>query len=75
LLKIAVRDTKNKLELEVEFGDVWDDRTLPAAFEVVEWLAPFVRVKRKSDGAVGTLMFQPQPRYYFAFKQDGKKTT
>lgn len=37
------------------------------AFEA--FMAPFALVKRKSDGARGTLEFTHSPRYYFDFKE------
>jgi hypothetical protein len=36
-------------------------------YEAVAFLAPFVEVRRKSDGVVGLLMFTHLPRYYFNF--------
>ena len=46
---------------------IWDTRELQADFEVMGFLAPFVAVRRKSDGQVGSLLFQHAPRYYWAF--------
>ena len=56
--------------LELEHGKVWDTQELQQDFEVQGFLAPFVVVKRKSDGCVGSLMFQHAPRYYFSFTKD-----
>ncbi len=33
-------------------------------------LAPYVVVRRKSDGQKGSLEFQHHPRYYFRFQLD-----
>jgi hypothetical protein len=33
-------------------------------------MAPFVVVRRKSDGVKGSMMFQHMPRYYFSFRED-----
>jgi hypothetical protein len=33
-------------------------------------LAPYVIVRRKVDGAVGSLEFQHQPRFYFNWQED-----
>jgi len=54
-------------ELEARFGEVWDTAQLTAQFEVESFLAPFCMVRRKSDGALGTLEFQHRPRFYFRF--------
>ena len=56
--------------LEQEHGQVWDTNQLSQDFEVKGFMAPFVVVKRKSDGAVGSLKFQHSPRFYFSFTKD-----
>lgn len=53
--------------LEAEHGQVWDTAELQRDFSVESFLAPFVLARRKSDGKLGTLMFQHMPRYYFDF--------
>jgi len=54
--------------LEAELGQVWDTRQLGEDFVVEGFLAPFVVVRRRSDGQRGSLMFQHQPRFYFSFE-------
>jgi hypothetical protein len=54
-------------KLEAQYGQVWDTQELQQDFEVLSFLAPLVRVRRKSDGVGGTLAFQHAPRYYFQF--------
>lgn len=49
---------------------VWDTAALQAEFEVTAFMAPFVQVRRRADGTTGTMMFQPSPRFYFAFLAD-----
>jgi hypothetical protein len=49
---------------------VWDLRELAAGFVVVGFMAPYVVVRRKSDGTVGSLEFQHLPRFYFKWKED-----
>ena len=49
-------------------GQTWDHDQLLADFEVMGFGAPYVAVKRKSDGVVGTLEFTHQPRRYFNFQ-------
>ena len=56
--------------LEREHGRVWDTSELSQDFEVVGFAAPLVVVRRKSDGQKGSLYFQHNPRFYFAFKAD-----
>lgn len=48
----------------------WDTEQLRADFEVVGFAAPFVVVKRRSDGAKGTLEFTHSPRVYFGWTVD-----
>lgn len=53
--------------LEATHGQVWDTAQLQDDFSVGGFMAPFVVVTRKSDGAPGTLLFQHAPRFYFCF--------
>lgn len=61
-------NAKPREELEEYFGEVWDTLQLKRDFKVQSFLAPFVRVIRKSDNVEGTLTFQHSPRYYFDFQ-------
>lgn len=54
--------------LEAEHGQVWDTQQLQQDFEVRGFGAPLVIVRRRSDGVLGSLMFQHQPRFYFGFE-------
>ena len=56
--------------LELEYGQVWDTGQMTKDFDVLGFGAPFVVVQRKSDGQKGTLMFQHNPRFYFAFREE-----
>jgi hypothetical protein len=56
--------------LEAIYGDVWDTEELARDFEVIGFAAPFVVAVRKSDGVKGSLEFQHQPRFYYAFRAD-----
>ena len=58
--------------LEAQHGQVWDAQELARDFVVVGFMAPFVVVRRKADGAVGSLLFQHHPRYYFDWTQDSQ---
>ena len=53
--------------LEAEHGQVWNTEELGRDFEVTGFLAPFVVVRRKSNGKKGSLEYQHQPRFYFGF--------
>jgi hypothetical protein len=48
---------------------VWDTETMKAEFEVLGFMAPFVVVKRRSDGVRGSLMFTHSPRWYFGWEE------
>jgi hypothetical protein len=54
--------------LEAEYGQVWDTQQLSKDFTVEGFLAPYVIVRRRSDGQRGSLMFQHNPRFYFSFE-------
>ncbi len=56
-----------RAELEAKYGQVWDTSQLQDDFSVLGFMAPYVVVKRKSDGAKGSLTFQHDPRFYFDF--------
>ncbi len=56
--------------LEAHYGQVWDTQQLAADFDVIGFLAPYIVVKRKSDGGKGSLEFQHHPRFYFNFVED-----
>jgi len=52
--------------LEMAFGQCWDTDELGRDFEVLEFAMPLVVVRRKADGALGSLFFQQgPPRLYF----------
>lgn len=58
--------------LEANHGQVYDTKELAEQFEVVGFQAPYVVVRRRSDGVLGSMAFQHQPRYYFGFQPDNK---
>jgi hypothetical protein len=51
--------------LEQQHGQVWSTDEMVEQFEAVGFLAPYIVVRRKSDGAKGSLEFQHNPRFYF----------
>lgn len=56
--------------LEKDHGQVWDTDQLTADYTVDGFAAPFVIVRRKSDGKKGSLLFQHSPRFYYGFSAD-----
>lgn len=67
---IAEHTPGSRPALEAEHGQVWDTSELQVDYDVLSFLAPFVMVRRKSDGVMGTLRFQASPRFYFAFAEN-----
>ena len=57
----------NRAALEAKHGQVWDTDELQRDFEVLGFLAPFIAVRRREDGVVGSIVFQHYPRFYFRF--------
>ena len=58
------------MRLERDVGQVWDTSQLTEDYEVIGFLAPFVVVRRKSDGVKGSLEFTHRPRFYYRFRED-----
>lgn len=58
-----------KAKLIQTYGEVMTTAEMTAKYEVIGFLAPFVSVRRKSDGVEGTLEFTHLPRFYFNFIQ------
>jgi hypothetical protein len=56
--------------LEAKHGQVWDTTELQRDFEALGFLAPLIIVRRRSDGVRGSLMFQHDRRFYFAFQPE-----
>jgi hypothetical protein len=56
--------------LAAEQGPTWDTTALQQDFEVLTFGAPFVVVRRRSDGVLGSLEFTHSPRVYFNFVPD-----
>ncbi len=65
-------DSGTRQELAKLHGRVWDTAELAKEFSVTGFMAPYVVVRRLSDGVVGSLEFQHRPRYYFNFQEDKK---
>ena len=63
-------DPQSRDELEATVGEVWDEDELSQEFEILGFRPPFAMVKRRFNGARGTVLYQDDPRYYFNFEQD-----
>jgi hypothetical protein len=70
LADAASDPTAVRAELAVKFGKVWDTEELSNDFEVFGFMAPFIAVRRRSDGVNGSMKFQHLPRFYFSFVAD-----
>lgn len=57
-----------RAELEAKYGQVWDTDELVKDFQALGFMAPFIIVRRRSDGVKGSLMFQNDPRFYHSFQ-------
>ncbi len=62
-------DAGERKILEARYGQVWNTEEMCQDFEVMGFMAPYVGVKRKSDGVIGSLEFQGYPRFYFNWKE------
>lgn len=67
-------EPRDRLDLQIEYGTVWDTEELRHEFEVVAFRRPFAIVKRHHDQCLGTVMFQCTPRFYFDFRPDSERT-
>lgn len=63
-------NSRTREQLEKEEGKVWDTQELGRDYEVLGFGAPFVVVRRKSDGVEGSLLFQHSPRFYWGWQED-----
>lgn len=57
----------DRAELEKAHGALWDTDELRRDYEVQGFSAPYVVVRRRSDGVVGSLEFNASPRFYFGW--------
>jgi hypothetical protein len=63
-------DPGSRPDLESKYGQVWDTSQLQEDFQVLGFMAPFVVVRRRSDGVRGSLMFQNSPRFYYSVQPE-----
>lgn len=65
-------DPSGREALEAKHGQVFDTQELGEHYEVLGFQAPYVVVRRRSDGVLGSMAFQHHPRYYFGFEPHKK---
>lgn len=66
----ALRNAPAELLAVIDRGEpVWTTDELREHFEVEGFMAPVVVVRRRSDGARGSLMFTHSPRFYFGWEE------
>ncbi len=70
LVAVINGQAAERAALEERYGQVWDTSELANDFEVLDFAAPFVVVRRKADGKLGSLIFQHHHRYYFSLQED-----
>jgi hypothetical protein len=58
----------NRESLKAKYGKVWDDAEFAEDFEIIEFKATDVVVRRKWDAKQGSLEYQDHPRFYFNWK-------
>ncbi len=69
-------DLRRELVAQVNSGELqpdgkeWTTEQLVEEFEAIGFMAPFVVVRRRSDGKKGSLMFRHSPRIYFGWQED-----
>ena len=56
--------------LEAQHGQVWDTKEMSRDFEALGFAAPFIVVRRRSDGKRGALEFQHNPRFYYVWMEE-----
>ena len=64
------RRMQDRDALEQVYGQVWDTAELWDQFDILGFRAPYVVVRDLDTGEKGSLKFQHDPRYYFAWKAD-----
>lgn len=58
---------QERQRLEAKHGQVWNTSELQQDFEVLGFAAPLIVARRRSDGCLGSLFFQHEPRFYWGF--------
>jgi hypothetical protein len=64
------RQATDRAGLEQRHGRVWSAGELVGDFVVIGFMAPYVVVRSRLGGVMGSLEFQHHPRFYFNWKED-----
>lgn len=59
-----------KTSLEEKHKDVMTTSEMTEKYDAISFMAPFVYVRRKSDGVKGYLRFTHMPRFYFGWSEE-----
>jgi hypothetical protein len=59
---------KSREALAATHGTVWDEQEFANEFHVAAIIGTSMVVRRRSDGQVGKVTYQNEPRYYFGFE-------
>lgn len=62
--------TQDRAEAEGRYGQVWNTDEMTRDFEPLGFMAPYIVVRRRSDGKRGSLEFQHLPRFYFGWREE-----
>jgi len=62
-------EAKDRASLEAKYGQVYTTAEMEDAFEALGFMAPYLVVRRKSDGKKGSLEFTHSPRFYFNWQE------
>jgi hypothetical protein len=65
-----IENNQPQADLSADEGQTWTTGQLSRDFEVLGVAAPFVVVRRRSDGQLGSLEFTHSPRVYFGWRAD-----
>ena len=63
-------DEITRESLKKKHGEVYSTSEMTESFDALGFMAPYVVVRRKADGAKGSLEFSHNPRFYFNFQAD-----
>ena len=70
LVEIINSGNEDRDAITKEYGQTWDSQELQRDFDVLGFMAPYCRVRRKSDNKKGSIMFKHSPRIYFGFQEE-----
>lgn len=66
--RAMIESGQPRADLQATNGPRWTTEELTRDYDVLGFSAPFVVVRRRSDGVKGSLEFTHSPRVYFNFQ-------